>query len=330
MRLIFPFIGILLAVGCNNPSANFFEPKKGKDHTIDRLKLSLNDYQWEVKEDAYGVPLIIMRPQKKGDDFIESISIQSKFAANETYISFNNLEFNALHNQMGVVSMTHASTDTIDGVLFKKTIFNHKPKDDTLSFIMYNGVKGNIGYSINAVAKKKDFSYYQKQLEAIIHSITFNQTDSKRYYNSLLGISIVNKANWEIKEGVENIPVFFLSPEEITIDGKVDFQENINIVSEPIGNLSLEEYYEGNMKGINQYITNFQLISKPKEVTINDHLFKTITYTHSADDVEAIVLVYFTVYKGKGFVFNASSDKGKYSIYKPIFEDYINTFQFEY
>lgn len=330
MRLILPFIGILLAVGCTNPSANFFEPKKGENHTIGRLQLTINDYQWDVKEDAYGVPLIIMRPEKKGDDFLESISIQNKYAGKETYVSFNNLELNALQSQMGAISITQLITDTIDGIPFKKTVFSHKPKDDTLSFIMYNGVKGSIAYSINAVSKKKDFSYYRKQIEAIIHSINFNETDEKRYYNSKLGISIVNQANWEINESIENVPVVFLSPEEEPVEGKNDFQENINIVSEPIGELTLDQYYQGNMKSIDKYIKNFNLIQEPSEVTINNHLFKTISYTHTSQNDEVTVLVYFTTYKGKGYVFNASCDKLKYENYKPIFEQYIQTFRFEY
>lgn len=153
-----------------------------------------------------------------------------------------------------------------------------------------------------------------------------NEMDTERYYNDELSISVISPEDWEIKENYQNIPVFFLSP----LDDEGDlFQENINMVSEVAPGYSLQDYYEANLTGINQYLNDFKIIKEPVDVTINDHEFKKMVYQHSSQGYTFKVLIFFAVKNGKGYVVNCTASTDSFDDYYNDFNDFMETFKFE-
>lgn len=153
-----------------------------------------------------------------------------------------------------------------------------------------------------------------------------NKKDAERYYNDELKISVISPKGWEVKENYQNIPVFFMSP----IEGENDlFQENINMVSEVAPGYSLQEYYEANITGINQYLTDFKIIKEPVNVTINDHKFKKMVYQHSSQGYTFKVLIFFAINNGKGYVINCTASTDSFDKYYYDFNSFMETFKFE-
>ena len=152
------------------------------------------------------------------------------------------------------------------------------------------------------------------------------EKNPNRYYNKNLGFSAIAPTEWEIKENYQGIPVFFMSPLENEEDL---FQENINIVSENAPGYTLQQYYEANLRGIDQYLTDFELLENPVNITINGQKFKKIVYQHTAQTYKLKVSVFFTVKNDTGYVINCTALTHSFDRYNSDFNNFAESFKFE-
>lgn len=155
--------------------------------------------------------------------------------------------------------------------------------------------------------------------------LNMNEVES-RYTNERLNISLDNTIEWDIEENLQDIPLVLFSP---VIDSNDFFQENITFFSQPLNSeTNLNEYTSKSLEEIQQYLLDYKLEQAPENISIKGHEFKRILYSHTAQEVDIKILVYFTIRNGQGIVINCSSLVDTYSEYKPTFEKLVNSLIF--
>lgn len=156
-------------------------------------------------------------------------------------------------------------------------------------------------------------------------TLNINEVES-RYTNESLNISLDNSIEWDIEENLQGIPLVFFSPFE---DSNDFFQENITVFSQPLNKeTNLDDYISNSLEEIQQYLLDYKLEQSPENISIKGHEFKRILYSHTAQEVNIKILVYFTIRNGQGIVINCSSLVDTYSTYKPAFEKLLNSLIF--
>jgi len=103
------------------------------------------------------------------------------------------------------------------------------------------------------------------------------------------------------------------------------FRENLNIVTEDVGNMEMEEYYDISL----QHLNSLPELKKQgmMDTVMNGIDFRILHYTFAAETFDAEALVYFTIIKGKSYVITCGCLKGRMGYWRETFEEMIASFK---
>jgi hypothetical protein len=113
---------------------------------------------------------------------------------------------------------------------------------------------------------------------------------------------------------------FLLSP-----DASNGFRANMNVVTEAMQGLSMDQYMEKNMKIIGQYMQNFALLGQG-DTTISGHAAKWIHYTQTASGRDVEQVGYFIPIRDISYGITCSAVKGEFDKTKSQFDQALGTF----
>ncbi len=147
-----------------------------------------------------------------------------------------------------------------------------------------------------------------------------------RYYNSKDDFSIKFPKGWENKEGFMRTDIISLSPKT---NAKDQFRENVNVVVEQLPDgMNLSKYFDANLPKLSNVIQNFQEIDAGTAI-INDNEAEWLIYTGNIGTSNLKSKQYYMVYNGKGYVITCTATPETYNNYKNIFDETVQSFQFE-
>lgn len=135
----------------------------------------------------------------------------------------------------------------------------------------------------------------------------------KVYENSKEGFAMQYPETWSVRENSFNTIVSFLSP----LENKDDkFSENVNIVSEAIGDKSvtLDQYYKVSEENLKKFFSDFKLI-KNEATTLSGSPARMVIYTASQNQLKLRTTQTFTIKDGKAYIVtltNTQNDPNQY------------------
>lgn len=103
------------------------------------------------------------------------------------------------------------------------------------------------------------------------------------------------------------------------------FQENINVLTEKTGSMSLDEYTDLSEKNITKMLDNFKLISK-KDIEIDGVPARSWDYSHTSSGFGIDVNAVFLIKDGIAYIITASVEKGDLDKWRPDIEKAIASF----
>lgn len=112
------------------------------------------------------------------------------------------------------------------------------------------------------------------------------------------------------------------SPGEGTND---KFLENINVVVETTGNVSLEEYAANSLLQM-KTLKNFEKKNTSRQI-INGIEFGTIDYSHSYGNIAVEARLYYAVKNGKTYVITCSAGEGSFAKWENKFKEAVGSFK---
>jgi hypothetical protein len=117
--------------------------------------------------------------------------------------------------------------------------------------------------------------------------------------------------------------VFVKSPREGAND---NFVENVNVLTEKIGSMQMDEYVDLSITNIKKGLTGFKQ-GKISDRSINGYEFKCLRYSHVYSGFPIDVDVYFTLQSGTAYIITCSAKGGKISEWESEFDEVIRSFR---
>jgi hypothetical protein len=118
---------------------------------------------------------------------------------------------------------------------------------------------------------------------------------------------------------------FIRSPREGADD---NFLENVNVITEKVGSMSMDEYLEKNMTSMENGLTDFEKKDQSSR-TINGHDFRIFFYSHNYQGTPIDGEVFFTINDGTAYVITCSARKGEIKEWEGRFDRVVNTFKLD-
>jgi len=141
---------------------------------------------------------------------------------------------------------------------------------------------------------------------------------------------ILQKMSQALNEGRSRIIASIISP----LEGESDpFVENLNIILANISAespISLKDYVNANIEGMETYVQNFTIIEHPMEVTIDGTPAMTLVYTGRNPVDESFYGKYLNLITINGetaYILTFTSPPETYSRYEPTFEKMLQSFR---
>ncbi|MGC1134916.1 MAG: tetratricopeptide repeat protein, partial [Nitrososphaeraceae archaeon] len=205
-------------------------------------------------------------------------------------------------------------------------------------------VQGDKGYIISYRADTAEqFSEYLLIAEKVIDSFSINSsipvpiidaqsTKFLTYDNPVYGFKMQYPSDWTLEEGFLGGVIGFESPQESAFD----VLENLIVSVEdlPFQNMSLEEYVNSDINTARQSLSEFKLIESTPTTFAGQPAIKvvfiaiTTTLTTEGLAPEEIKLMsVYTKFNDKAYIISYNSEPSKYSIYLPIIQKMIDSFE---
>jgi hypothetical protein len=109
-------------------------------------------------------------------------------------------------------------------------------------------------------------------------------------------------------------------------DSTDTFMENMNVVSEKVGDIDQDKYVDKNIADLQKQLTSLEM-EKTTERTINGNKFSFLKFSHVYNSRPMQGECYITIKKGVAYVITCSTDGGEMSKWEPSFEEAIKTFK---
>lgn len=117
--------------------------------------------------------------------------------------------------------------------------------------------------------------------------------------------------------------ILLLSPLEDVND---NFRENVNVVTEKVGTMSLEKYVDLSKEGLAQMLNNYSERGSGK-TTISGEPAEWIDYSHSMNMYEIDGRAYLMIKDGIAYIITATAMRGMQNKWQSVFEEAINSFR---
>ncbi len=103
------------------------------------------------------------------------------------------------------------------------------------------------------------------------------------------------------------------------------FRTNLNIVSDSLRGMSVDDYLAGTIKSLAQYVPQFSLIGKG-ERTFGSRSSRWLHYSQNREGTGLENICYIIPDKGVAYILTCSALKGRLSRYFPAFEQAVTSF----
>lgn len=162
--------------------------------------------------------------------------------------------------------------------------------------------------------------------EELKKGVNSSKEQSTEFVSKQGGYSIQFPLGWELREGFMGTDVVALAP---VIDLQELFRVNINIIYSKLEvSATRDEYYDLNLKVLNQQLEDFDLESN-KDVKLDGVDAKEFIFTHTLGIVNAKVLQYLVLNGDKAYVITFTADPNQFKNYKDVFDQIAASFKFE-
>ncbi len=150
-------------------------------------------------------------------------------------------------------------------------------------------------------------------------------TETKDKESGKGGFTIEAPAGWDKSDTsvMGQQVVFIRSPRDGDGD---DFMENVNVITEKVGEIGIDEYYEKNITYMKNGLTGFER-KQENTTTINGVDFKILNYGHVYVGVPIDARVYFTINNGTAYVMTCSAKGGEMGTWGGKFDEVVSTFK---
>ena len=146
-----------------------------------------------------------------------------------------------------------------------------------------------------------------------------------RYYDDKEDFSIRFPDDWEVVEEFMGTRVFGRSPQSGADD---QFQENVNVVVEKVGSVTLEEYDKISMANVARIVTDYRLIDSGP-TTLGGEPGRRMVMSHRMGQYSIMASCHFAVKDGRAYVVTCTALEDTYDQFAPKFDDIVKTFRFE-
>jgi hypothetical protein len=103
------------------------------------------------------------------------------------------------------------------------------------------------------------------------------------------------------------------------------FRENVNVVTEKVGNMSFEDYMAATDKNSVTMLTNYKETDR-RDITVDGVPAKSIDYSHSMSGYNIAVNAVLLIKNGTAYVITSSTEKGKMEKWRSIFDKAVASF----
>jgi hypothetical protein len=103
------------------------------------------------------------------------------------------------------------------------------------------------------------------------------------------------------------------------------FRTNLDIVSDSMRGMSIDDYLVGTIKGLAQYVPQFSLIGKG-ERTLGSRSSRWLHYSLNSEGTGLENICYIIPDKGVAYILTCSALKGRLLRYRPAFERAVTSF----
>lgn len=148
----------------------------------------------------------------------------------------------------------------------------------------------------------------------------------KVYENSKEGFAMQYPETWSLRENSFNTIVSFLSP----VTNKDDkFSENVNVVSEAVGDksITLDQYYKVSEENLKKFFSDFKLI-KNEATTLSGSPARMVIYSASQNQLKLRTTQTFTIKDGKAYIVTLTNTQSEPNQYMGDMLKISQSFQF--
>lgn len=110
------------------------------------------------------------------------------------------------------------------------------------------------------------------------------------------------------------------------VENNASFHPNINIGTEDMRGLSLDEYFDKNVSSLGQYMENFAAGTASARAT-NGNKLKIQEYTHTMNGIDMDVTMAVIPKDGIAYVVTITTPKGHRADYQKEFDEVVNSFR---
>lgn len=131
---------------------------------------------------------------------------------------------------------------------------------------------------------------------------------------------------WSLRENSFNTIVSFLSP----VTNKDDkFSENVNVVSEAVGDksITLDQYYKVSEENLKKFFSDFKLI-KNEATTLSGSPARMVIYSASQNQLKLRTTQTFTIKDGKAYIVTLTNTQSEPNQYMGEMLKISQSFQF--
>lgn len=162
---------------------------------------------------------------------------------------------------------------------------------------------------------------------SLIGSCGINNKSESVYTNDKMNISFNYPKNWEVRTDSINNILYILSPYQ---EGD-EFQEMMNVVVGGTHGLNLDDFLSVNLASVEDVFDELNLTEEPTNVTINNRLFKKVSYNYVSEGggYPLTAGLYVTLANEKSYIINCSALQNTYDQYRTQFMEVINSIEIE-
>ncbi|MFY0546227.1 PsbP-related protein [Brevibacillus sp. H7] len=141
-----------------------------------------------------------------------------------------------------------------------------------------------------------------------------------------IGFCFIYPKEWSIATESLGAVAIFLSQKESESDG---FQENVSIGLQDLENnefKTLDQYVDSNIRGLEKFVTNYELV-ETKDLVISNIPAKQIIYTGDQGIYRIKFLQTYFIKDNVAYIISYTADQEKFDKYLKLAENVITSFQ---
>jgi hypothetical protein len=103
------------------------------------------------------------------------------------------------------------------------------------------------------------------------------------------------------------------------------FKENINVLTETVGTMNMDSYWDLTVNNMEKMLTNYKL-KEVKEITVDGESAKSLDYSHEMQGYKIDVNAVVVIKGGKAYVITSSVEGGKLEKWRSAIDKTVASF----